>query len=50
METATGLSPAHWLYLAGVGIIVLTMIFRANVVVPSMAGTCTGATANARCR
>ncbi|HEY0885702.1 MAG TPA: hypothetical protein VGE20_10495 [Ramlibacter sp.] len=39
METSTGLSPAHWLYLAGVGIIVLTMVFRANVVVPSIAGT-----------
>ena len=39
MQTSTGLSPAHWLYLAGVAIIVLTMIFRANVVVPSIAGT-----------
>lgn len=39
METSTGLSPAHWMYLAGVGIIVLTMVFRANVVVPSIAGT-----------
>lgn len=39
METSTGLSPAHWMYLAGVGVIVLTMVWRANVVVPSIAGT-----------
>lgn len=39
METSTGLSPAHWMYLAGVGVIVLTMVLRANVVVPSIAGT-----------
>jgi len=39
METSTGLSLAHWMYLAGVAVIVLTMIFRANVVVPSIAGT-----------
>ncbi len=39
METSTGLSPAHWMYLAGVAFIVLTMIFRANVVVPSIIGT-----------
>ena len=39
METNTGLTPAHWMYLAGVAVIVLTMIFRANVVVPSIAGT-----------
>lgn len=39
METTTGLTPAHWIYLAGVAVIVLTMIMRANVVVPSIAGT-----------
>lgn len=39
METTAGLSPAHWIYLAGVAIIVLTMIMRANVVVPSILGT-----------
>ncbi|CAG2157327.1 hypothetical protein LMG31506_05980 [Cupriavidus yeoncheonensis] len=30
---------AHWIYLAGVAVIVLTMILRANVVVPSIVGT-----------
>ncbi|MDM0018906.1 hypothetical protein [Variovorax saccharolyticus] len=30
---------AHWVYLLGVGAIVLTMIFRANVVVPSIIAT-----------
>jgi hypothetical protein len=39
METTTGLSAAHWIYLAGVAVIVLTMIMRANVVVPSIVGT-----------
>ena len=39
MEASTGLSAAHWMYLAGVAVIVLTMIMRANVVVPSIAGT-----------
>jgi hypothetical protein len=39
MEASAGLTPAHWIYLAGVAVIVLTMIFRANVVVPSIAGT-----------
>jgi hypothetical protein len=39
MEASTGLSAAHWIYLAGVAVIVLTMIMRANVVVPSIAGT-----------
>lgn len=39
METTTGLTLAHWIYLAGVAVIVLTMIMRANVVVPSIAGT-----------
>jgi len=39
METTTGLSAAHWIYLAGVAVIVLTMIMRANVVVPSIVAT-----------
>lgn len=39
METSTGLGPAHWIYLAGVAVVVITMVFRANVVVPSIAGT-----------
>jgi hypothetical protein len=30
---------AHWVYLAGVAIIVLTMVMRANVVAPSIAAT-----------
>jgi uncharacterized membrane protein len=30
---------AHWVYLFGVTIIVLTMIWRANVVVPSVIAT-----------
>ncbi len=38
MEATTGLTAAHWIYLAGVAVIVLTMIMRANVVVPSIAG------------
>ncbi|MCW3717619.1 hypothetical protein UE95_040865, partial [Burkholderia cenocepacia] len=30
---------AHWVYLLGVAVIVLTMIWRANVVVPSVIAT-----------
>jgi uncharacterized membrane protein len=30
---------AHWVYLAGVAVIVLTMVMRANVVVPSIVAT-----------
>ena len=30
---------AHWVYLAGVVVIVATMIMRANVVVPSIVAT-----------
>ena len=30
---------AHWVYLLGVAVIVITMIQRANVVVPSIAAT-----------
>ena len=36
MMNAVVLHNAHWLYLAGVAAVVITMIFRANVVVPSM--------------
>jgi hypothetical protein len=39
MTQAVTLSAAHWVYLAGVAVIVLTMIQRANVVVPSVAAT-----------
>lgn len=39
MEATTGLNAAHWIYLAGVAVIVLTMIMRANVVVPSIVAT-----------
>lgn len=38
MDSIT-LTAAHWVYLLGVGAIVLTMIFRANVVVPSIIAT-----------
>ena len=33
------LSAAHWVYLIGVLVIIITMLFRANVVVPSVIGT-----------
>lgn len=40
MDASTAsLSAAHWMYLAGVIVIIVTMIFRANVVVPSIVGT-----------
>lgn len=39
MDPSTSLSLAHWLYLAGVVVIIITMIFRANVLVPSIVGT-----------
>ncbi len=38
MDSIT-ITAAHWIYLLGVGAIVLTMIFRANVVVPSIIAT-----------
>lgn len=38
MDSIT-ITAAHWVYLLGVGAIVLTMIFRANVVVPSIIAT-----------
>lgn len=37
--TQVTLSLAHWAYLAGVVAVVITMIFRANVVVPSIVTT-----------
>ena len=39
METTLSIGAAHWAYLLGVAVIVLTMIFRANVVVPSIVAT-----------
>ena len=39
MDPTTPITAAHWIYLLGVGAIVLTMIFRANVVVPSIIAT-----------
>jgi len=39
MDQHVLIGAAHWTYLAGVAVIVLTMIFRANVVVPSILAT-----------
>ena len=39
MQSSVTIGMAHWLYLAGVFSIVLTMVFRANVVVPSILST-----------
>lgn len=39
MDVSPAIGPAHWVYLIGVAIIVLTMILRANVVVPSILAT-----------
>ncbi|RDK04912.1 hypothetical protein [Cupriavidus lacunae] len=39
MQADIALGPAHWAYLAGVLAIVLTMVLRANVVVPSILAT-----------
>lgn len=39
MDPSVVIGPAHWLYLAGVLVIVLTMSLRANVVVPSIVAT-----------
>ncbi|KJK21252.1 membrane protein [Burkholderiaceae bacterium 16] len=39
MESHIALGAAHWVYLAGVLAIVLTMVFRANVVVPAIVAT-----------
>jgi hypothetical protein len=40
MQHEAVIGAAHWIYLIGVAVIVLTMILRANVVVPSIVGTC----------
>lgn len=39
MTPVASVEAAHWVYLAGVAVIVLTMILRANVVVPSIVAT-----------
>lgn len=39
MSASLGLVAAHWVYLAGVAVIIITMICRANVVVPSIVST-----------
>jgi hypothetical protein len=39
MGASTGLDAAHWAYLLGVAVIIVTMLFRANVVVPSILAT-----------
>ncbi|WP_420992524.1 hypothetical protein ACKI2N_029465 [Cupriavidus sp. 30B13] len=39
MDSHIALGAAHWVYLAGVFAIVLTMVFRANVVVPAIIAT-----------
>jgi hypothetical protein len=39
MQQQIAIGAAHWVYLAGVAIIVITMIMRANVVVPSIVAT-----------
>ena len=39
MQSHVPIVAAHWVYLLGVAIIVMTMIWRANVVVPSVVAT-----------
>jgi len=39
MESNVVLGAAHWAYLVGVLVIIVTMVLRANVVVPSVIGT-----------
>jgi hypothetical protein len=39
MPQHVAIAAAHWVYMAGVATVVLTMILRANVVVPSIAAT-----------
>src|ERR1700716_1735692 len=39
MSQHVTISAAHWVYLAGVMAVVLTMVLRANVVVPSIVAT-----------
>ena len=37
--TSVALTGAHWMYLLGVIVIIITMVLRANVVVPAIAAT-----------
>lgn len=39
MDASIAVGPAHWAYLVGVLVIIVTMAFRANVVVPSIIAT-----------
>ena len=39
MGATVELLPAHWIYLVGVAAIIITMLLRANVVVPSVIAT-----------
>ncbi|MEW5812972.1 MAG: hypothetical protein AB1925_26400 [Actinomycetota bacterium] len=41
METVTDIhiGPAHWIYLAGIVVILVTMALRKNIVVPAVTGT-----------
>lgn len=39
MDLPVSISLAHWMYLLGVLVIIVTMIFRANVLVPSIIAT-----------
>ena len=39
MSQQVAITAAHWVYLAGVMAVVLTMVLRANVVVPSIVAT-----------
>lgn len=39
MDSNVTLTAAHWMYLLGVIAIIVTMVFRANVLVPSIAAT-----------
>ena len=39
MDSTVTLTAAHWMYLIGVVCIIVTMMFRANVLVPSIVAT-----------
>lgn len=39
MDSVASIGAAHWAYLVGVLVIIITMMFRSNVVVPSMLAT-----------
>jgi hypothetical protein len=39
MTPTISITAAHWIYLAGIAAVVLTMVLRANVVVPSIVAT-----------